>query len=37
MMIAVGCIQVLHLGVDVAGSGMRYSPGDSMGVVPQVH
>ena len=29
-------VQVLHLGVDVSGSGMRYSPGDSIGVVAQV-
>ena len=29
-------MQVLHLGMDVTGSGMRYSPGDSIGVVAQV-
>ena len=27
---------MLHIGVDVAGSGMRYNPGDSLGVVVQV-
>lgn len=31
-----GVVQVLHLGMDVSGSGMRYSPGDSIGVVAQV-
>jgi hypothetical protein len=31
-----GLVQVLHLGMDVTGSGMRYSPGDSIGVVAQV-
>lgn len=31
-----GLVQVLHLGMDVTGSGMPYSPGDSIGVVAQV-
>lgn len=29
-------VQVLHMGIDIANSGMRYNPGDSIGVVVQV-